>query len=287
NRRLYREVFLAAEGIEEYLSGVIMYDETTRERSNSGVNYVELLESKGIIPGIKVDKSTTDLPDFPDEFYTQGLDGLEDRLLKYRKSGLRFAKWRSVIIIGDGLPTEEAVERNAADMALYASMCQQAGIVPIVEPEVLRDGEHDLARAEEVTQVVLQKVFEKLADYKVDLDGLLLKTSMVVPGSDSMQRAPEEIAAATVRVLRDTVPDDTAGVVFLSGGQTPEQATENLNEISEHKPLPWPVTFSYARAIQQEALQVWRGKDENMPAAREAFINRLKLEQKALVGDLN
>ncbi len=281
-RRLYRDLFLSTVGIEDYLNGVILFDETVYQKNNMGINFVELLKSKGILPGIKVDAGTIDLVNFPGEVITQGLDGLAIRLEKYHDLGLTFAKWRAVISISEKLPTIEAIDANTFLLAQYAAICQSQGIVPMVEPEVLLDGNHSIEKAEEVTTATLTALFQQLKRYRVDLKALILKTSMVVPGDQSDQDiTKEDIAKATVRCLLNCVPSETAGVVFLSGGQSPNQATINLNEIAELEPLPWPITFSYARAIQHEAMEVWQGKNENVDKAHEIFIKRLKLDTKA------
>ncbi len=287
NRRLYRELFLDVDGIEKYLSGVILCEETVDQHADNGENFVDLLISKGIVPGVKVDKSITPMPNFPGEVITQGLDGLRERLKDFRAKGLRFAKWRTVTKIGENLPTYESIQANALGLALYAAYCQEADIVPIVEPEVLLDGDHDIVKAEEVTTGVLTELFKMLKSYKVDLSATILKTSMVVPGGDYKESVShEEIAKATTRTLLNSVPEEVAGVVFLSGGQTPDDATYNLNEIAKYDNLPWPVTFSFARAIQHDALAAWHGVKENMPKAREIFLKRLELESKARMGEL-
>jgi len=281
-RRLYRDLFLSADGIENYLNGVILFDETVYEKNNTGINFVDLLKQKGILPGIKVDAGTIDLINFPGAVITQGLDGLAIRLEKYHEMGLTFAKWRAVISISETLPTFEAIQANAFLLAQYAAICQSQGIVPMVEPEVLLNGNHNIEKAEEVTTATLTELFRQLKAYRVDLKALILKTSMVVPGDQSDQEiTKEDIAKSTVRCLLNSVPAEVAGVVFLSGGQTPNQATVNLDQIAKLEPLPWPITFSYARAIQHEAMEVWQGKSENVEKAREIFIKRLKLDTKA------
>ena len=281
-RRLYRDLFLSADGIENYLNGVILFDETVYQKNNTGINFVDLLKQKGILPGIKVDAGTIDLINFPGAVITQGLDGLAIRLEKYHEMGLTFAKWRAVISISETLPTFEAIQANAFLLAQYAAICQSQGIVPMVEPEVLLNGNHNIEKAEEVTTATLTELFRQLKAYRVDLKALILKTSMVVPGDQSDQEiTKEDIAKSTVRCLLNSVPAEVAGVVFLSGGQTPNQATVNLDQIAKLEPLPWPITFSYARAIQHEAMEVWQGKSENVEKAREIFIKRLKLDTKA------
>jgi fructose-bisphosphate aldolase, class I len=286
NRRRFRELFLAAHGAENYLSGVILVEETLRQASSEGVPFPKLVSDRGIVPGIKVDLGTKDLPGFPDEVVTEGIDGLADRLAAYRELGARFAKWRAVIRIGDELPTESCVELNACLLAYYAMRCIEAGIVPMVEPEVLLDGVHSLERAEAVTERVLKTVIEFLGHYRIDLGNVVVKTSMVLPGKDSGQPIiPEQIAEATVRCLRASIPHAVGGVVFLSGGQSSEQATVNLNAIAKHGPFPWPLTFCFARALQYPATDIWAGKDENLEKARAAFLDRLKANAAASTGN--
>ena len=286
-RRLYRDLFFDSGGFEKYLSGIILHDETIHQRSKKEVSYVDLLLSKGIIPGIKVDQGTVDLALFPGEKITEGLDGLPKRLDEYRKLGLQFAKWRAVITIGSRIPTNEAIVANAFVLARYAGICIESGMVPIIEPEVLMTGDHGLVQTEEVTTGTLLEVFQQMKRYRVDLSKLILKTNMVVSGQDSGEAYdPKEVAEATVRVLLNSVPTEVPGVVFLSGGQTSDQASKNLNAIAQHEPLPWEITFSYARAIQGPALKVWQGKPENVDAARAEFIRQLEIEVKAEQGQL-
>jgi fructose-bisphosphate aldolase class I len=287
NRRRFREVFLCAPDAERYMSGVILFDETIRQRASDGTPFPKLLTSKGIVPGIKVDAGAKDAPNFPGEKITEGLDGLAERLKEYHGLGARFAKWRAVINIGEGIPTQGAIRANASALAVYALRCQEAGIVPMVEPEVVLKGSHSIERAEEVTTNVLKTVIEELKKNGADLKGTIIKTSMVVPGDTSGQAMnPEQIAEATSRCLRASIPDGVGGVVFLSGGQTPEQATANLNAIAKLGPYPWPVTFCYARALQYPAIDIWAGKDENVGKAREAFLERLKANAAASIGSL-
>ena len=285
NRRRFRDLYLSAPGAEEYMSGVILYDETLRQNASDGTPFTELLTSKGIVPGIKVDAGAKDLEAFPGEKLTEGLDGLADRLKEYHDLGARFAKWRGVINIGKGIPTQEMIDANAFVLAIYALRCQEAGIVPMVEPEVVLKGSHTIETAEQVTTNVLKTCIAQLKKYKVDLKGTIVKTSMVVPGSDSGQPMnPEQIGEATARCLRASIPEDIGGVVFLSGGQTSEQATANLNAVAKHGPFPWRVTFTFARALQYPALEIWAGKDENIEKAREAFLERLKANAAASMG---
>ncbi len=286
-RRKYREVFLTADGIEEYLSGVILFDETFRQSTGDGVSFVKLLENKGILPGIKVDMSTVPFGDSKTEVVTAGLNGLADRLDEYRMRGARFTKWRAVIRIGEGLPTEENLRENAQGLAEYARLAQKANLVPIIEPEVLLEGSHSMEEAAEVTEKTLKIVFEEIDKFEVELSGLILKSSMVVPGNKSGEEMEEQkVAEETVRVLKAAVPEDVPGVVFLSGGQTAEQATNNLRAMALMGSMPWELTFSYARALQGAALEAWRGSDDNFGAAQQVFLRRLKEVSEAREGKL-
>lgn len=285
NRRLYRQLFFTTPGAEECLSGIILFEETFGHKTDEGEGLVKRLEKKGIIPGIKVDKGTVELVNFEPEVMTQGLDGLRERLADFARGGARFTKWRAVVRIGEGLPTRTSLEMNAIDMARYAAMSQGAGMVPIVEPEVLLEGKHGLARAQEVTEAALKVTFEELRNFKVDLTGLILKTSMVVPGDESGEEMDAGLVAeGTIRVLRAVVPEEVPGVVFLSGGQTAEQATNNLNEIAKQGEQPWEITFSFARALQAEPLSVWKGEKDNWAAAQDKFLERLKETAEARKG---
>lgn len=281
-RRKYRDLFLAAPGIEEYLSGVILYEETLMQNANDGTPFIDLLRTKGIIPGIKVDEGLEPFPEGGDESITKGLLGLPQRLAKFRiEHQTGFTKWRAVIRIdGTRLPTSQAIFENAKRLAQYACDAQMAGMVPFVEPEVLIDGNHSRLRAREVLGNVLETLMRALEDQHADLSGVILKTAMAISGKESGRvDTPEEVATDTVSVLMEHVPKNLAGIVFLSGGQGTEQATRNLEAIvkeAKEKNAPWPLTFSYARALQDEALHIWQGKDENVPAAREAFLARLK-----------
>jgi fructose-bisphosphate aldolase class I len=287
NRRRFREVFLGAPGAEEYMSGVILYDETIRQADSNGTPFPKLLTDRGIVPGIKVDAGAKDFPNFPGEKITEGLDGLADRLKEYHDLGARFAKWRAVINIGKGIPTQESIDADAFILSIYALRCQEAGIVPMVEPEVVLKGSHTIEKAEEVTTNVLKTLIGQLQKNRVDLKGTIVKTSMVVPGDESGQPMnPDQIAEATARCLRASIPDEIGGVVFLSGGQSSEQATANLNAIAKLGPYPWNVTFCYARGLQYPAIDVWAGKDENLDKAREAFLERLKANAAASIGSL-
>jgi fructose-bisphosphate aldolase, class I len=286
NRRRFREVFLAAPGAEQYLSGVILVDETLRQSSSEGVLFPKLLADHGIVPGIKVDAGAKPMPGFPDEEITEGLDGLSDQLREYAALGARFAKWRAVIRIGKGIPTRACIDANILQLALYAGRCQEAGIVPLLEPEVLLDGSHGIEDAERVTTDVLKTLIAALQTYRVDLSGSIVKTSMAVPGKESGQPMnPEVVAEATARCLRAAIPRGVGGVVFLSGGQTPEQATLNLNAIAKLGPFEWPLTFCYARALQYPATDIWAGNDANLPTARAAFIERLRANAAASTGN--
>jgi fructose-bisphosphate aldolase class I len=285
NRRAYREMLFTTPGIEEAISGVILFDETLRTKASDGTPFPQLLAKKGIIPGIKVDKGPVDIPSFPGEVVTEGLDGLRGRLSEYRELGAKFAKWRAVINIGDGIPTYTCLKANAHALARYASLCQEAGIVPIVEPEVLLDGNHSVERCEDVTEETLRITFAQLAEQRVYLEGMVLKPSMVVSGKDNPRQAGvEEVAERTIRCLRRAVPAAVPGIAFLSGGQTAVSATEHLNAMQELAPLPWEVTFSYARALQDPALKAWKGQSANVSAAQKIFYHRAKMNSAARNG---
>lgn len=285
NRRAYRELFFTTPGVEAFISGIILFDETIRQSAADGTPFPELLKSKGIIPGIKVDKGTRTLPGFPGEKLTEGLDGLRDRLVEYRALGARFAKWRAVFSITPGTPTHYAISTNARQLALYARMCQEEGLTPIVEPEVLMEGMHHLALCEDVTGSVLKEVFYELAEARVMLEGMLLKPNMVLPGTDFPKGASvEDVASATLRVLRRNVPAAVPGIVFLSGGQSPEDATKHLNAMNAAGPLPWKLSFSYGRALQAPSLETWRGKQGNVAEAQRLFYQRARLNSLATRG---
>jgi fructose-bisphosphate aldolase class I len=285
-RRDYRELlFRTDRAMSKYISGVILYDETIRQNAADGTSLVKLIEAVNSIPGIKVDKGTVPLPFHPDEVITEGLDGLRDRLVEYRAQGARFAKWRAVITIGDGIPSWACVSANAHALARYAAICQDADIVPIVEPEVLMDGDHDIDRCEQVTELTLTTVFSRLHEAGVDLEGIVLKPNMVTPGTKSAKRASaEEIAARTVRVLKACVPAAVPGIAFLSGGQADEEATANLNAINTVGGTPWPLTFSYGRALQAAPQKAWAGKTGNVAAAQQAFLHRAEMNSLASLG---
>lgn len=284
-RRAYREMLFATDRIEEFISGVILFDETIRQKASSGRPFVDILSGKGIIPGIKVDKGTFAMPNFPGEKMTAGTDGLLDRLNEYMKIGAKFTKWRAVITIGPDIPTRACIEANAHGLALFAALSQEAGLVPVVEPEVLMDGDHDIGRCEEVTREVLVTVFDRLQRFRVRLEGMLLKPNMILSGKQSARQAgPSEVADRTIAVLRNTVPAAVPGVMFLSGGQTPEQATDHLNIMNARGPHPWELGFSFARALQDPALKTWKGRPENVSAARHLFFHRARCNGSARYG---
>jgi fructose-bisphosphate aldolase class I len=285
NRRAYRDLLFTTEGAEEFISGVILYDETIRQSSADGTPFPKLLESKGIIPGIKVDTGAKPLALTDGETITEGLDGLRDRLNEYRELGARFAKWRATYSVGDGKPSEYCVWTNAHALARYAALCQEAGIVPIVEPEVLMDGGHTIEGASKATGRVLQAVYTELHDQRLDLYGTLLKPNMVLSGYDASNRAGvDEVAEATLDVLRRHVPAAVPGIVFLSGGQTDEDSTAHLNAMNARGPHPWQLSFSYGRALQAPALKAWGGKEENIQAGQRAYYHRAKMNGAARAG---
>jgi fructose-bisphosphate aldolase, class I len=286
SRRAYREMLFTAPGAQQYISGVIMYDETLRQKTKDGMAFPAYLAKSGMLPGIKVDLGAKPLPGFPGETMTEGLDGLRERLADYYKLGARFAKWRAVINIDSGIPTRYAIDANAEGLARYASLCQEAGIVPIVEPEVLMDGGHTLERCEEVTNVVLDSVFSHLFAARVALEGMVLKPNMVIPGKKSSDQAsPARIAEATVRTLKRQVPSAVPGIAFLSGGQSPIDATLHLNLMHAAGPLPWALTFSYGRALQEDALKAWAGQQSGLGSGQKALALRAKLNGLAATGD--
>jgi fructose-bisphosphate aldolase class I len=275
NRRSYRELLFTTQGIEEFISGVILFDETIRQGTLAGESFVETLSQKGIQPGIKVDKGAKALAGLEGEKVTEGLDGLRERLAEYRDLGARFAKWRAVITIGENRPTRFALHANARALARYAALCQEAGLVPIVEPEVLMDGDHDIRRCADVTAAALKALYEALFEHCVYIEGTLLKPNMVISGKDCPQQAgAEEIAAATVRCFRQVVPAAVPGIVFLSGGQSSVEATRNLNAMNAMGTHPWALSFSYGRALQEQPLKVWKGRKENTAEAQLAFYHR-------------
>lgn len=285
NRRTYREIFFTTPGVSEFISGVILFDETLRQSTEDGTLFPELLKQQGIIPGIKVDKGTKSMPGFPGEKLTEGLDGLRERLTEYRALGARFAKWRAVYSISPSTPSHYAISVNARALALYARMCQEEGLTPIVEPEVLMDGPHHLSLCEEVTGAVLKEVFYELAEAQVLIEGILLKPNMVLAGSEFPKPASvEDVASATLRVLRRNVPAAVPGIVFLSGGQSAQMATEHLNAMNAMGPLPWKLSFSYGRALQAPSLDAWSGKVENFAGAQKLFYQRSRLNSLAAQG---
>lgn len=285
SRRAYRELFFTTSGFGEFISGVILYDETIRQNASDGRTFVSILEKAGVLPGIKVDQGTAAMEGSPNEKVTKGLAGLPDRLKEYAKMGAKFAKWRAVITIGEGLPTDANIRQSAKDLAAYAKDCQEAGIVPIVEPEVLMDGSHDISACRDASERTLVALFEELEKAGVAIDGIILKTNMVVPAKDCpKQAAPEKIAEATLGLFKKVLPKDLVGQAFLSGGQSEEEATANLDAINKRGPLPWKMSFSYGRALQNTALRQWNGKPENVPAAQKAFLHRAKMNSLATLG---
>jgi fructose-bisphosphate aldolase, class I len=285
NRRTYRDLLFTTEGVEEYISGVILFDETIRQSSADGTPFPKLLESKGIIPGIKVDKGAKPLANAEGETVTEGLDGLRGRLEEYRELGARFAKWRATYSITDHLPSDYCIWTNAHALARYAALCEEAGLVPIVEPEVLMDGTHTIERAFSVTSRVLGAVYTELFDQKVRLEGTLLKPNMVLSGYDASDHAsPDDVAEWTLKCFRRHVPAAVPGIVFLSGGQSDEDATANLNAMNKRAPHPWQLSFSYGRALQAPALKAWTGKPENVQAAQRAYYHRAKMNGAARTG---
>ena len=285
NRRAYREMLFTTPGLGGFISGTILFDETMHQKSGAGLPLPALLTGQGIIPGIKVDMGTIALANFPGEKITQGLDGLRERLAAYGQLGARFTKWRAVIAIGERLPTAAAIEANAGPLARFAALSQEAGLVPIVEPEVLMDGPHTLARCEEVTALTLQAVFTALVAQRVGLETMLLKTGMVLPGKDcSSQAGPGDVAEATLRCLRRTVPAAVPGIVFLSGGQSDVAATERLNAICQTGGAPWKLSFSFGRALQDAAMKTWAGVPANLVAAQTALLHRARCNSLAVQG---
>jgi fructose-bisphosphate aldolase class I len=286
SRRDYRELlFRSNEAMSKYVSGVILYDETIRQKAKDGTSLVKLIEQAGSIPGIKVDKGSKPLPACQGELITEGLDGLRERFIEYRQLGARFAKWRAVIDIGPGIPSCTCISTNANALGRYAALCQEQDIVPIVEPEVLMDGDHDIDRCYEVTEFVLKEVFQQLYYQKVALEGMVLKPNMVVPGKKSSKRASvEEVAERTIKLLKNCVPPAVPGMAFLSGGQSDEEATAHLDAMNRHGDLPWRLTFSYGRALQAAPQKAWSGKNENVAAAQRAFTHRARMNSLATLG---
>jgi fructose-bisphosphate aldolase class I len=288
SRRDYREMlFRSEEAMSQYISGVILYDETLRQKAVDGTPLADLIKASGSIPGIKVDAGAKDLTNFPGETITEGLDGLRERLAEYYGLGARFAKWRGVIAIAEGVPTWGAVKQNAQALARYAALCQEAGIVPIVEPEVLMDGapaDHSIDRCYEVTEWTLKTLFDELYDARVSLEGMILKPNMIIDGKNARKASVEEVAEKTVRCLKATVPSAVPGIAFLSGGQSDEEATAHLSAMNANYDMPWKLTFSYGRALQAAALQAWSGKTENVAAGQRAFTHRARMNSLAALG---
>jgi fructose-bisphosphate aldolase, class I len=286
NRRAYREMLFTTPGLGDHISGVILFDETIRQSTADGTPFPRVLEDAGVIPGIKVDKGAKPLAGAEGEKVTEGLDGLRDRLAEYRELGARFTKWRAVIEIGDGLPSAYCIHVNAHALARFAALSLEAGLVPIVEPEVLMDGDHAIERCYEVTEATLEAVFNELFSQRVVYERMLLKPNMVVSGKEcATQAAPEEVAKATVRCFRSVVPAAVPGIVFLSGGQSDEQATANLNAMNAIGPHPWELSFSYGRALQAPALKAWKGDEGNVAAGQEALAHRARLNGAARSGE--
>ncbi|MFZ0127452.1 MAG: class I fructose-bisphosphate aldolase [Xanthobacteraceae bacterium] len=285
SRRDYRELlFRSSEAMSKYVSGVILYDETIRQKAKDGTALVALIQQSSI-PGIKVDKGSKPLAACPGEQVTEGLDGLRERLIEYRELGARFAKWRAVIDIGPGIPSHTCIVANAHALGRYAALCQEQDIVPIVEPEVLMDGAHDMDRCYQVSEFVLKETFEQLYEQRIALEGMVLKPNMVVPGKKSGQRASvEEVAERTLKLLKNCVPPAVPGIAFLSGGQSDEEATAHLDAMNRLGELPWHLTFSYGRALQAAPQKAWSGKSENVAAAQRAFIHRARMNGLAAVG---
>ncbi|HZZ94565.1 MAG TPA: class I fructose-bisphosphate aldolase [Usitatibacter sp.] len=288
NRRAYREMLFTTPNLAEFVSGVILFDETIRQKTKDGVNFAEYLRKNGIIPGIKVDAGAHDMALHPNEKVTEGLDRLDERMKQYFKEGARFAKWRAVITIGDGIPTQACLDANAHALARYSAICQANSIVPIVEPEVLLDGDHSAQTSEEVHERTLETLFHELWKQDVSLEHVILKASMCVSGKDNPKQAGvQEVAERTLRVLKRTVPAALPGVVFLSGGQSDENATAHLDAMNRMGPHPWPLTFSYSRALQAVALKAWRGQASNAVAAQKAFQHRARMNSLAAKGQWN
>ncbi len=285
HRQDFRELLFTAPGVDEYLSGVILYDSSLRNSTDDGMPFPDVLLSRGIVPGIKVDRGINDLHGFPGEVVTQGLDDLAERFAEYYSLGARFAKWRAVITVDEDLPSEACLEMNAVMLARYAQLAQAAGIVPMVEPEVIFAGNHSIQEAEKDTTKTLQVLFSVLQKYRVDLKALILKSSMVLAGDAyEKQSTPAEVAGATLRTFAMSVPPETGGIVFLSGGQTPKRATTNLNAICALGVQPWPITFSFSRAIEEPFLMAWQGKPENTDDAQATLLHAVKMNGLALKG---
>jgi fructose-bisphosphate aldolase, class I len=284
-RRTYREMLFTTPAMKSTISGVILHDETIRQKHSNGMMFTDYLNSIGVIPGIKVDAGTRDLAGAPGELITDGLDNLQKRMKDYFAMGARFAKWRAVITIGDNIPTARCIWANAHALARYATICQEANIVPVVEPEVLLDGDHSIDRCFDVTEAILRTMMSQLADNKASIEHTILKASMVISGRDAKKRASQaEVGARTVEVLKRTIPSAMPGIVFLSGGQSDIDSAAHLNEMNKLSGNPWPLTFSYSRALHFTALKVWKGKKENYKAAQDAFAHRCKMNSLASKG---
>lgn len=284
-RRAYREMLMTTPRFNEYIAGVILFEETLAQRTSQGITFSETLQKMGVVPGIKVDKGLVPLAGTAQESITQGLDGLRERLTEYKAKGARFAKWRAVYNISAATPGNLAIKTNAEVLARYAALCQEQGMVPIVEPEVLIDGDHTIERCEEVSEPVLYAVFKALRRHKVKLEYMILKPSMVISGKSASQKASvDQVAQATLRVLRRTVPAAVPSINFLSGGQTPEQATAHLNAMNQSGNLPWNLSYSYARALQDYCMKTWQGQEKNVTDAQKAFLKRAKLNSLAAKG---
>jgi fructose-bisphosphate aldolase class I len=287
-RRRYRELLVTTPNLHDSIGGAILYDETIRQQTNEGILFIEILNQYGIIPGIKVDMSTQSMAGFPNEKVTEGLDGLRKRLEEYKKMGARFAKWRAVISIGNNLPTTACIKANMHDLARYAALCQEADIVPIVEPEVLMDGSHTIKQCYEVTEQVLKILFKQLYEFRIDLEGIILKPNMVIAGKEyAVQNSIDEVAEATFNCLLASVPAAVPAIAFLSGGQSPKEAAAHLNAINKNykNQLPWIVSFSFARAIQQPALEIWKGEEKNIEEAQKVIYHRTKIDVAARRGE--
>jgi len=287
NHRKYRGLLFATKGMEKYIGGVIMFDETIRQKAKNGVAFVKLLAKKGVVPGIKVDKGAHAMAGFEGEKVTEGLDGLRERLEEYFKLGARFTKWRAAIVIGKGIPTDECIKANAHALARYAALSQEAGLVPIVEPEVLMDGDHTVGKCESVTRRTLKALFIELKEQRVYMPGIILKPNMIVSGKEcEVQASVMEVARRTVGLFKEVVPKSLPGIVFLSGGLSPDEACERLDAMNKLGSLPWELSFSFGRALQQEALQAWKGKVGNASKTQEAFLERARKTSLARSGRL-
>lgn len=289
-RRDYRELIVTAPDLGKYISGAILFDETIRQHTSSGSSFIDVLQKAGIIPGIKVDKGTIEMAGFPGEKLTTGLDGLRDRLREYSDMGLRFAKWRAVIAIGNGIPTDECIATNMQALAQYAVLCQEVGLMPIVEPEVIMDGDHSLAKCLKVTEEVLRVLFGELYKHRVNPEAILLKCNMITPGKESVEKSSiVEVAETTINCLLQCVPASVPGIAFLSGGQSSEQATYRLNEMNREfkERLPWALTFSFSRAIQMPAIEIWKGMKENVISAQQELLYWAKCNSDARWGAIH